>query len=166
MYNMFQLIRALCSECYIQLKVVEERMRKCYTETIQYQNKLWTRQTLERLKLKNVGTLEIQRIAAISSKHSLSKSIFSEIVSENMKLKLKDAIFNEKIAKSNMIHSKIELKNYVKPNSIAGVEFNRLIDLTWNTKWKTNSLECFKKVEGLELKQESLMGKSKKRMKV
>ena len=110
--NVFKSIRTLCSECYMQPRVVEEQMRKCYTETIQYQNKLWTRQTLERLKLKNIGTPDIQSIAAISSKHSFSKSMFSNVIHENMKLKLKDAICNEKIAKYDMIKSKIQLRKF------------------------------------------------------
>ena len=69
----------------MQPKVVEEQMRKCLTETIQYQNKLWTRQTLVRLQANNIGTPEVQRVAAISGRHSLSKSMFRDVIIENMK---------------------------------------------------------------------------------
>ena len=109
--------------------------------------------------MSNVGTPEIQSIAATSSKHRQSNSIFAEVVSENMKLKLKDAIFNEKIAKSNMISSKIELKNRVKPNTIGGVEFDRILNSNLNMKWKENNSNCCKKVSGLEEKQKKLLAK-------
>ena len=141
----------------MQPKAVEDQMRKCYTTTIHYQNRLWTRQTLERLTIKNIGTPEVQSMAANSCKNSYSKTIFRDIVSMNMKIKLDDAIYNEQIAKTHMIKSKMKLKEYVRPSSLAGYEFERLVDKVWKLRWIKNSRDCHDKIPWLLNKQNVLV---------
>ena len=56
-----------------------------------------------------------------------------------------------------MIRSKIELKNYVKPDSLADYELQNIIDKVWNKKWAENSYDCCEKVQWLNTKQEVLL---------
>ena len=59
----YRFIATLCNECYIQPKVVEGLMRTVYEETFKYQNKLWSKITLDRLKKNNIGTNDLQKFA-------------------------------------------------------------------------------------------------------
>ena len=74
-----------------------------------------------------------------------------------MQIKLDDAIYNEQIAKTNMIKSKIFLKEFVKPSSLAGYEFERLVDQVWRIKWIKNSRNCNEKIPWLLNKQNNLV---------
>ena len=73
-----------------------------------------------------------------------------------MLLKLNDANESEKEAKFDMVQRKIELKKVVREYTLAGQEFNSLIDYEWNSKWKIKDKECKKKIKGLKQKHDEM----------
>jgi len=124
--NTFKFISSLCKQSYMQPKVVEEKMRKHFESISKYQNKLWTRNTLQILIDINVGTNEIQIHAIKQVKHMNSKNVvnkFYRIIYDNMLTKVEDALENEETAKNDMIQSCIELKQVVKMSTITGYEY-------------------------------------------
>ena len=61
--NAFTLIKQIAQECFMQPKAAEKLMRKIFNLSMKYQNKLWTKVTLERLVNNNVGTNEVVKFA-------------------------------------------------------------------------------------------------------
>ena len=115
----FRLVTSICNECYIQPKVVAKLMRNNLSNTMKYQNKLWSKTFLERLAKSCIGTNEIQNLAFSEFKRTNNLQSFKECIYENMNRKKKSAIKDENSAKMDMIKSKIELKRNVNMNTVA-----------------------------------------------
>ena len=82
----------LAYECYMQPRVVEKLMRSCLISTNKYQNKLWSKITLDRLKKHGVGTNDVQSFAFSQLKINKSKKYFSEYGHCNLVIKYQHAL--------------------------------------------------------------------------
>ena len=156
-HNAFKFISNLCKESYIQSWIVEKQMRRNLELTNNYQVKLWTRITLERLTKNSVGTNDIQHHATKQVKGMNNSNIVSKyqkVIRDNMKNKLTDAVENEAIAKDKMVKSNIELKKSVKITSLAGIEYSNIVDRMWNINWRYNKEACNNKLKWLQQKQD------------
>ena len=125
-------------------------MREHFESTAKYQNKLWTRNILERLTNLNVGTNEVQFYASKQVKQMNGNNVenkFKQIVYDNMKHKLNDALENEESSRKDMVQSSIELKKIVNLNTISGYEYKCYVDNMWNISWKFHKEKCHKKSE-------------------
>ena len=56
-------ISSICKQSYMQPKTAERVMRNNFKLTMEYQDKLWAKVTLERLFKSGVGTPDIQNLA-------------------------------------------------------------------------------------------------------
>ena len=155
-HNAFKFISSLCKQTYIQPRVVESKMREHFESTAKYQNKLWTRNILERLTNLNVGTNEVQFYASKQVKQMNGNNVenkFKQIVYDNMKHKLNDALENEESSRKFMFQSSIELKKIVNLNTISGYEYKCYVDNMWNISWKFHKEKCHEKFEWLTKRQ-------------
>ena len=156
-YNAFQFFNFLCKQSYMQPRVVEFKMRKHFESTRKYQNKLWTRNLLERLTQLCVGTNEIQIHASKQVKNMNNINIVSKykgIIHQNMVIKLDDAIQNEEQAKTDMVQSCIELKREVNLNTITGYEYTSFMDKIWKKDWNIHKNKCNEKTIWLSNQQQ------------
>ena len=141
----------------MQPRVVEFKMRKHFESTRKYQNKLWTRNLLERLTQLCVGTNEIQIHASKQVKNMNNINIVSKykgIIHQNMVIKLDDAIQNEEQAKTDMVQSCIELKREVNLNTITGYEYTSFMDKIWKKNWNIHKNKCNEKTIWLSNQQQ------------
>ena len=140
-------MRLIENECYIQPRAVETIMRNSFNTTMKYQNKLWTRILLERLVMNNIGTKDVVQFADSQAKNSKGNilKIFNSVVIKNMSIKVDDAKEAEKVAKYDMVQRKIELKKVVKENTVAGQEFQQIVNYEWNKHWNIKSSQCTEK---------------------
>ena len=153
----FTFITILCKQCYMQPRVVEKVMRKYLINTNKYQNKLWSKIVLDRLKRDCTGTNDVQQFSFSQLKRTQSIDEFNEYVHSNLNIKRRHAIKMEAKAKQDMILAKIELKKLINLNTLAGIEFTKFIDNQWNIGWKQHEKCCKEKIAGLKSKQVKIL---------
>ena len=150
--NVYQYINQICRESYMQPKIAEQLMRKSLNANIKYQNKLWTKNFLQRVFRQNIATDDVYSYAKKQQKLSKNKNTFKNIVKQNMKRKLDDAIEELNEAKQDMVQSKIKLKSNIKQNTVTFREYENIVDNVWNKSWNAGCKKCDKKVKELEEK--------------
>ena len=149
----YRFITRLCKECYMQPKVVSDLMRISFEDTLKYQTKLWSRITIERLLKKHIGTNYVQSIGYNQLKRTNDIHVFEECIEVNMNIVKKSSVREEKMARNNMIQSKIRLKKVVNMNTLAGEEFLNLVDKQWKYHWIKHKEKSYNKIKTLEEKQ-------------
>ena len=154
--NVFEYIRNICQQSFMQPRIAENLMRKNISTISKFQNKLWTKNILQRLCKNNLALNDVHIYAENQQKKSKNKQTYSNIVKENMTRKLSDAIKEFNKAKYDMVQSKIELKTVVKPNSVVGREYDDIVNNDWNKSWRINCKKCDDKIKSLQEKQKHI----------
>ena len=152
-FNAYKFIAEICTQSFMQPKVVEQKMRNNLNLTVKYQRKLWTRTILGRLTRKCIGTNEVQNYSFNHVKSMIRGNLQNElkqIVTENMIHKLENARTNEIIAKEDMVQSSIELNKIVNNSTLVYIEYKNIVDYEWNVEWIYQQTRCNKKLKWLE----------------
>ena len=111
--------------------VVANLLRISFEDTLKYQNKLWSRITKERLLKRHIGTNYVQSIGFNQFKRTNDENVFKECIDVNMNIVKKSSVKEEKIARNNMIKSKISMKKIINMRTLAGEEYLNFMDIQW-----------------------------------
>ena len=137
---------------FMQPMAAERAMRKNLKSKINLQQRIIVRDQMNCLK--HIGTDEVQCIADKVSKKIKydDENIKERIVKFIMNIKIDDARRDIEEAKIKVEKSKEELDNYVRPNTIAEIEYRKYVRRELENNWKSNKERVRNKVTNLKIK--------------